>query len=271
MVLIEPVGGLCNRMRAIASLNGLMKQLKIDRTFTVIWKKNSDLNCLFNALFSDDPSFAIATSSFTFRNHTIVPYKYLFYYISELYKSPSFVNIQNVREIDFIDRKHDKYIYIYTCHAFYANQDYSCFHPTRELVTLANDIQCKIQKNKTIGLHIRRQDNLNSIKYSPNELFHERIQTIMHTDPETKFFLATDDSEVRVEFMNRYKNRLIVQSQSDFSRKTISGMKYALVDLLCLASCKEILGSYYSSFSEVAGHYGNKRVTILSSDINSSI
>ena len=49
MIYIEPCGGLCNRMRVIASAATLAE--KYDRDITVIWKLNKGLRCKFSFLF----------------------------------------------------------------------------------------------------------------------------------------------------------------------------------------------------------------------------
>ena len=49
MIILEPVGGLCNRMRAIASALSVAKAL--DRRLWLIWRRDSTLNAAFEELF----------------------------------------------------------------------------------------------------------------------------------------------------------------------------------------------------------------------------
>ena len=50
MIVIEPTGGLCNRMRAVDSAMALAVHL--NRSLHVVWVMNDKLNCRFDDLFS---------------------------------------------------------------------------------------------------------------------------------------------------------------------------------------------------------------------------
>ena len=57
MIIIQPIGGLCNRMRAINSARVLAK--KRGETLKVIWNVNPELGCPFEELFQKTDDFSL--------------------------------------------------------------------------------------------------------------------------------------------------------------------------------------------------------------------
>ncbi len=104
-----------------------------------------------------------------------------------------------------------------------------------------------------VGVHIRRGDHQKAKKFSPLDLFIEKMKEETQT---TKFIIATDSVSVKRELEAVFGERLWFPAQS-LSRMTRLGMQSALLDFLALSKCAKILGSYDSSFSKVASLYGN--------------
>jgi hypothetical protein len=104
---------------------------------------------------------------------------------------------------------------------------------------------------RPIGVHIRRTDNKKSIEYSPSRLFWETMETY----PNDVFFLASDSEEDRQEAYRRFPGRIITAGTL-VPRYAPLGTYYAMLDLYCLSRCSQILGSYYSSFTEIAAAWG---------------
>ena len=48
MIYIEPLGGLCNRMRAVNSALCLAELTK--QKMVIVWRENEELNCPYTAL-----------------------------------------------------------------------------------------------------------------------------------------------------------------------------------------------------------------------------
>ena len=57
MLIIQPIGGLCNRMRAINSALVLAK--KQNKKLKVIWFVNAELGCPFEELFEKTDAFTV--------------------------------------------------------------------------------------------------------------------------------------------------------------------------------------------------------------------
>jgi hypothetical protein len=112
---------------------------------------------------------------------------------------------------------------------------------------------------KIVGVHIRRGDNKKSIKESPSELFWETMRSY---DPSVLFYLATDSVEERAKAMELFPKRILVGASILDRNDPLSGSSL-MMDFICLSSCSEILGSYYSSFSEMAAMYGGIELRIV--------
>ena len=79
------------------------------------------------------------------------------------------------------------------------------------------------------------------------------MDTLVKKDKDTTFFLCTDDPDTKKFFCSRYKN--VITYDIDYSRKTTDGVKDALMELLTLAQTRLILGSYYSSYTQMASEF----------------
>lgn len=51
--------------------------------------------------------------------------------------------------------------------------------------------------NVPVGIHIRRTDMDRSIRYSPDHLFHSKIDELAKTYPNVRIFLCTDDPDLK--------------------------------------------------------------------------
>lgn len=117
-------------------------------------------------------------------------------------------------------------------------------------------------EKKTVGVHIRRTDHKVAIKNSSIETFISIMQKILDAEPDTVFFLSTDDSLVEKRLREQYTDRIITQKKKEWGRDSKAAMKSGIIDCLCLSKCNYILGSYTSAFSEFAAKYGHKKLII---------
>ena len=108
-----------------------------------------------------------------------------------------------------------------------------------------------------IGIHIRRTDNEKSIEGSPTEAFLNHMREL----PDSFFVVATDDLKVRESIEKEFLGRCVFPAVV-LSRKSEEGMVHGVVDFFALSKCTKIIGSYYSSFSDIASRYGDIPLTI---------
>ena len=76
-------------------------------------------------------------------------------------------------------------------------------------------------------------------------------------NPKTKFFLCTDSKEIEDMMEKEFKNRIIKYPKSNFSRTDVKATQEGLIDLILLSKTKHILGTYRSTFTEVAWWLGD--------------
>lgn len=112
---------------------------------------------------------------------------------------------------------------------------------------------------RTIGVHIRRTDNVVSIQSSPLENFTNMMNAEIKQKANTKFYVASDDDEVKESLKSKYPNRIITL-MDDTDRNSLEGMKFAVLDLFCLSKTNKIIGSVGSSYSQIAAEIGGIEV-----------
>src|SRR5690606_35662462 len=114
----------------------------------------------------------------------------------------------------------------------------------------------------TVGIHIRRTDNISAIEASPNYLFERKIEEYLQENLATNFFLATDDPGVERHFKEKYPDNVMAYPKT-YGRDSKDGIVDALVELQLLAKTSVIYGSYWSSYSEMASRIGKIKLHIL--------
>jgi len=105
----------------------------------------------------------------------------------------------------------------------------------------------------------RRTDNVVSIQSSPLENFTNMMNAEIKKKANTKFYVASDDDEVKESLKSKYPNRIITL-MDDTDRNSLEGMKFAVLDLFCLSKTNKIIGSVGSSYSQIAAEIGGIEV-----------
>jgi hypothetical protein len=250
MLIIEPYGGLGNRMRVINSAIFLSRELK--REILILWKISKELNCSIENLFAFPSTIRIIQFHvLNLPKRFILNLKYSRTskkIISEelMALSKNGFDISSLREY--------KSVYIKTCSSFFPYTDYNLFKPIPKLAFLIAQYADHFNSH-IIGVHIRRTDNKTSINYSKTELFINLIKKEISTDPGIKFYLATDSPEEEKDLQNIFGEK-IISHKKNWKRNSKKGVQDALVELFCLSRTRMLYASYYSSFSDVAAEIG---------------
>jgi hypothetical protein len=272
MIIIQPHSGLANRIRVIIS--GLNLSEKNTERLVILWSKDDSLFCNFEDIFELNDKFKLVNISNFARALSFVRSKKnmqkLFCYLFNIKNFildkdiPNLVWSTGTNNIDFnkLSNKAGN-AYFFTCHEFFFDSNKLKFlNPTIQIRKEIAAITCMYTKN-TIGIHIRRTDNKEAIEKSPIELFLKAIENEILKDPETLFFLATDDIETELLLKTRFENKILT-NQKEFLRINENGIKGAMVDLYSLSATQKIYGSYNSSFSEIASRIGNIPLVLVS-------
>lgn len=246
-IYCQPLGGLCNRMRVITGAVELAKIL--NRKLIIIWTSDCTLNAKFSDLFEPIPYEVIETSltsiSQRLRWHTLT--KLLGYKVfDDLWIKNHARNIPTEKWLPLMQNYR---IFIYSNLDIILNGDYSIFKPKKIVLEEFNNVN--VNKN-VIGIHIRRNDNVNAIRFSPTQLFIDRIHEDLRINPNIQYYLATDDPDEENNFIQEFGDSIIIYKKHSLDRNNPLAIKDALIDLYNLSCCNKIYGSYYSSFSDTA-------------------
>ena len=122
--------------------------------------------------------------------------------------------------------------------------------------------------DNVIGLHIRSW-YCDRRKYHSNQLFEDVIDKLDHNK---KIFLCGDNDQVLNYFENKYGDRIITHSQERYTdphlaesghNSSIQTNVDAFIDLMLLSKCNTIIGTYASTFAEVAWWLGQCKSKVI--------
>lgn len=275
LIIIEPRGGLTNRMRVIASALHIQKLTSCE--LQCVWNQTNELNAPFDMLFEPIEGLTfIKSGTYTKIKSSMQENcikKLLVNIFNKLQgigfciKDKDLLSLSPKKEENILNLTQKfSTIYIATCEEFgnYLSE-LPKFIPIQNIRNKIIETSSRFNRN-AIGIHIRRTDNQFSIAHSPTILFINAIEREITQNNNALFFLSTDDSNLEKELIKQYDSRIIVVSQKSLSRRCIQGIQDAVVDLFCLAHTSKIYGSYWSSFSGIAAELYNIELTILNID-----
>lgn len=263
-IVLVPNGGLANRMRAVNSMIEFTKAEKIK--LHVIWISNRELNAPFAALFKPLPH-AHATLA---EGGTAASLLYNSPRKGNLYLSEIATRLLFDHRLFWRDVKEAKgngsleqflkaggKIFVESNYDFgnYDDKLATNFVPCDAVSTAVNEFTARHYAPRTIGIHIRRTDNIQSIKRSPLSFFIDAMQKELDENPGTKFYVASDDATEKETLRKKFGEKIITRD-IECRRNKKEGIIRAAEDLYLLSRTAKIYGSYYSSFSEMAAALG---------------
>lgn len=132
--------------------------------------------------------------------------------------------------------------------------------PLKNLQKEIINFQKKHNLKKIIGVHIRRGDfadrKVSPGKVSSDEKFIERMNELIKENPKVKFFLCTDSKEMEEKLERIFTEKIIKFPKTSFIRTDVRATQEGLIDLILLSKTKHILGTYKSTFNELAWWWG---------------
>lgn len=264
MITFVPIGGLCNRMRAIAS--GVFISKRVGAEINIIWKKNKDCFAGFTDLFQPITIEGVNVRYYCKMDFFLALNRkknfYLPGFIRKFFFDTRIIGIHECEDEEIFRKISGEKVFIASSYSltkhFSINE---LFIPVREVQIIIDGLKQDFN-GYVVGIHIRRGDNTHSIEKNKIEDYFAAIDSEIKTNHEVKFYLATDSKEVRKEIIFRYGER-ILHNNALLERTSVQGMKDAVIDLWCLASTNKIIGSYYSSFSDIAAEMGGIELRII--------
>ena len=279
VLVLEPQSGLCNRIRAIVSAKRLAA--KYGRKFYILWNPDlpsAALGCAgkITQLFSSDNGFNLIKDEEEFeefsKGRTIVKYQ-------KTTHGPLVLNL---------DRDKEEIVYIRSNLWIYDHKDdlkkFDCFKDgLRSIIPnsrVVKDSSSFIKENKvgkdTIGIHIRRTDitsttafnidynDKGALKdaYSSYTKYFEYMDLMLKVNPNTKFFIASDNKQSKKIFLKKYPSATSFNSRG-YQRNNVMHVQDGMTDLYILSKCKSVASCKGSSFGKTASYIGdNKYINI---------
>lgn len=255
-----PTAGLGNRMRVISSVYAFC--LKHNAELIIHWHRQFGLNASFSSLFEPIPNIKLVDCSLK---------DYFNYNISGKYNLfiPSLINMLKNREAHYglkIDELSSLGINNEIVISTYSQQGElypisQLFHPVPKIQHIIDEFKIKMGDN-TIGCHIRRTDNTTAKYNSSLDKFEQKISEQIERDPTTKIFICSDDATVKSSLLRKYGDRILIYN-STLTRNSYRGIRDAVVELWILSSTKEIWGSFWSSYTDIAIQINNAKYKII--------
>ncbi|MBR1526257.1 MAG: hypothetical protein IJ640_06310 [Prevotella sp.] len=263
-IFVQPKDGLANRMRTIVGAISLAKKIKCK--VTVLWVRDPMLNAKFNDIFAPIPGIKV----YEYERNSKFLLLHLIYIrkiIKSYYVDDNWIvnNVRPYKDDTFISQLAGHNVLIHSCYDIIRAGDYSIFKLSKKMT---DRIMPEVITDKNIiGIHIRRTDNLKSIKYSPTNLFIDKMKEELSNNSDTKFYLATDDPNEEKELKDRFKTHILTYTKTSLNRNNPNAIYDAVIDLYHLSQCKKLYASYWSSFSDIAALWGNINKYVLAKDI----
>lgn len=271
-IMAQPDAGLGNRLRCIFSGLYFAELYKVP--LDLLWLRETCCNVDYSELFAESENIKV---------HTIYHLGYKNKYALKSFATDSLMkNLKNRLKYfdagmttDLYEAKgEDGIIDVIKNNpaVCFMSSGQNCidehFYASRDKIKPAPDINKRVEEimapysgKRVIGIHIRRTDHVDAIANSSLESFIE----IMKRESENSqpyFYLATDDSDIEKSLSEKFSCIPHISFSNEKSRSTTAGMKDAYVDMLCLAKCDKIYGSFESSFSKMAAVIGNVPIEI---------
>ncbi|MFV0581712.1 MAG: hypothetical protein ACK5N4_06665 [Parabacteroides gordonii] len=273
---LVPFGGLGNRMYAICSAIAYCQKNK--KSLKIIWFRDHNLNCSVSDLFTisaemefvdlKDASLMdlILRDNPRRRNLWIPKFFQRFLFDRRIYVPEVYDVVSIHKKESFGDLEKFKHIFMVSYWYFYSTPNmWKPITINPKIEVRVNEImeKCRKSNSRVIGVHIRRTDNIYSIKESPTELFIFKMEEeVKHNKGNVCFYLASDSLEVKKELVSRFGNQIIT-SMKPTSRNNKQGIIDAFVELNILSRTDKIYASSKSSFSELAHYLSNNEFEIV--------
>ncbi len=241
------------------------------RRCRLLWRPTSNCNCAFHDLFKPSPTLEVAPfwySKIADLLHA-TPFKKTRRTAVQTINQQDLGKTNYLIHTDSLERYQS--IHFQSCYSDFMPAHLSAEDYDQRVTYYLNKLDpiTLLQKRlfalppSTVGVHVRRTDNKNSIDVSTLDRFIECMKTCLLEQPETTFLLATDDADVESHLHEVFPRKIITFKKWAYDRGQKVAIQEALIDLLLLSKCHKILGSHYSSFSEYASLFHRRELLIV--------
>lgn len=269
---LVPIGGLANRIYAITSAIAFCKDY--DVKLRIIWFKDKGMGADFHSLFDlssevDKSKVEIIDAKWYHyiydrprKRNLWLPFVIQTFCFNYRYYEKNVLQKLNIDKLaEYIKR--NKSIYLVAYYNFYNVEKFNFLLLKSAISERVDQIACSFSQKRTIGIHLRRTDNIDSIKNSPLSLFVIGMDKEIASNPDIHFYIASDSMNEKLELQKQYGDRIIM-SLKEVQRNNKDGIIDALIELYILSRTCKIYGSAHSSFSTLAASIGGVELEIVS-------
>ena len=269
---VIPIGGLANRMRVVDSVANLRDE---GESVTILWRKDWGLGARYDSVFETcgfvkDVDRLPLIANLAYRIGSRPSLNWLRILLRKAHVLLYLSEEQMDEQRDFA-KSHANQHYMF---CVIRSWEYFCEKPRfhNECFKLnPNAVFDSLRErinHHTVGVHIRRTDNTWSVENSPLELFEDAMEVQMEKDSETNFLVCSDDEKVKDYFRNSPKwSGRVFSPNGELNRGSESGILQAAGEMFALSSTRLILGSYWSSFGEIAARIGDVELQIVKKNV----
>ena len=274
---IDAQHGLGNRLRAIGSAAAIAKSEGYE--LVIVWEPDEHCNCYFHDLFEYDGP--VIDSSFrTINDKNIRPYNYM--------------EIEGGKKNESINCSDKQSIYVRS--AFTLNHESSSWNDenkfiqalkpvkkVRDLVNsvgFPNDVSVHIRMGEAIEGKMPSYENSDGNwsaadqelidmwrEKSSINAFSDYLDILIFKNPSLRIFIACDN-EIGYHYMlKKYSTKISCLRRSVYDRSS-KQIQYALSDAILLSKSDLLLGSNWSSFTELAQRLSPTNITLKLSGID---
>ncbi len=261
---VVPIGGLANRMYAIASFVSYFRDKK-DWQVEFIWVKDQGLNCSYGDLFEPLKGERMKVREANIldlmfrdrprrRNFGCPRFFHPLLFDKRIYED-EYIHMHDKPELQlcfFEEIQRYKKPYVVACMHLY--EEDGMFDSLKPVSFMEKKIGrlCSLLKPHTVGIHIRRTDNVASIEDSPLDLYIRSMQLELDKNPDVCFYVASDSMEEKHRLVEAFGDRIITSFQ-EVTRNTKEGIQDGMAEMYTLSRTEKIYGSKSSTFVRVAG------------------
>lgn len=271
-----PFSGIAKRIRTIASFIEVLKDS--EKEAEIIWFRTDSFDCSYSRLFTLSPK--LVPSGITIRDSTWkdwlfndTPRKANFFFPApfllfryDRFLSPRRVSTllkNNPRELmQYIQAPTDQTLLATNQALTMRRGMYRTIEPTVEVTNIRNSRMSGWTDN-VVGIHINRAQSGSSMHESPTDLFIKKMQSMLESDPTTRFFVATTSMDERERLQTIFGENVFAPF-SISAPESEEGIIESFGELLALSHTRKILTTPGSSFSEVAAEIGHIPIEQLS-------
>lgn len=279
-LIIEPGGGLGNRLLTISSAYKLAKDCGIT-DIRLFWRNNNECGCDFEDVLQDLPlPTKVKTMHFGKESYKELLkkgrllsmahkfFQMLFYKIfrawSSTFQLEAYQDMPLEEQMALKDKvlgSKGRFVYIEAYYLFYGELDLSGISFNKEIMARFDNFREKTGPYD--AMHIRRTDNVQAIKNSPTKLFYDKTEEILKVDNARKIYIATDDAGILNDLKMRYPDNICSEASTAASRTSSEGMQFGLYEMLILSGAETLYASFGSTFTVIANAIGGNRMETL--------